>query len=412
MRARWSLLLSNRAFGLTWTGRTVSWFGNAIAPIALAFAVLDLGGSAATLGLVVGARSITHAVLVLIGGALADRAARNRILVGSAFVAAASQGATAVLVAGESAPVPALMLLGVINGAAAALSGPASAVLIKQLVADDQLRDANAVTQLGMQTALLVGTSAGGLLVATVSPAAGLAIDAATFLVAGLCYLGLPRIIAARAERRSLVADLRDGFSFVVRSPWLRSCTMINFVTMAGFAGGLQVLAPLVADQTFGRAGYGLIGTAQLIGGLTGTAAAVLIKDRVRLPIAISWEAGLAAPLLVLGAGAAGLITGPLLLITAAISMFGAGVLMSLASTFTGLAVQRGVPDDRLGRVSSYLTVAAVGGIPAGELAVGPLAVGLGLAGAYPVLAAVVLGCVVIAVVQAGAGAVSPPRSR
>lgn len=405
MNSRWTLLLRHRGFGMLWTGRTVSWLGNAIAPIALAFAVLDLGGSAATLGLVVGARSITHAALVLIGGALADRAARNRILVGSAFVAAASQGGTAALVAADSAPVPALLLLGVINGAAAALAGPAGAVLTKQLVADGELRDANAVSQLGMQVALLAGTSAGGVIVATAGPALGLALDALTFLVAGVCYLGLPGLIAPRIERPSLFGDLRDSFGYVVRTRWLLACTMIIFVTMAAFAGGLQVLAPLVADQTFGRAWYGVIGAAQLVGGLIGTASAVLIKDGVRLPVAISWEAGLAAPLVTLGAG-------PALLVAAGVSMFAAGVLMSLSSTFTGLAVQRGVPDARLGRVSSYLTVASVGGIPAGELVVGPLAAWLGLAGAYAALAAVVLGCVALGAVQAGAGAVRPPRSR
>lgn len=397
---------------MLWTGRTVSWLGNAIAPIALAFAVLDLGGSAATLGLVVGARSVTHAVLVLIGGALADRAARNRILVGSAFVAAGSQGATAALVAAGSVPVPALMLLGVVNGAAAALAGPAGAVLTRQLVADTRLRDANAVSQLGMQVALLAGTSGGGVVVALAGPAAGLALDAATFLLAGCCYLALPRLVASRAERSSLLGDLRDGFGYLVRTRWLRACAMINFVTMAGFAGGLQVLAPLVADLTFGRAGYGLLGTAQLVGGLVGTGVAVLIKDRIRLPIAIGWSAGLTAPLLVLGAGAAGLVSGTALLIAGALAMFAAGVLLSLSGTFRGLAVQRRVPDDRLGRASSYLTVASVGGIPVGELAVGPLVAWLGLGGAYPVLAAVVLGCVVVGAAQAGAGAVRPPRSR
>ncbi|GAB3754637.1 MFS transporter [Microlunatus parietis] len=209
-----------------------------------------------------------------------------------------------------------------------------------------------------------------------------------------------------------LLGDLRDGFGYVVGTRWLLACTMINFVTMAGFAGGLQVLAPLVADRTFGRTGYGLLGTAQLVGALAGTGLAVLIKDRIPLRLAIAWSASLVLPLLVLGAGAVGLITGTALLVAAAFAMLAAGVLMSLSGTFRGLAVQRGVPDDRLGRVSSYLTVASVGGIPVGELAVGPLAAGLGLGGAYPVLAAVVLLCVLVAVVQAGAGAVRPPRSR
>ena len=66
--------------------------GNAIAPVALAFAVLDLTGSAADLGLVVGARSLMNVVFVLFGGVVADRLPRHLVLVASCVAGGAEPG--------------------------------------------------------------------------------------------------------------------------------------------------------------------------------------------------------------------------------------------------------------------------------------------------------------------------------
>ena len=375
---RFRSLFGHRSFALLWLGRTISWYGNALAPIGLAFAVLDLGGTVLELSAVVAARSITNAVLVLFGGVLADRAARNRILTVSAFIAASSQGMTALLVAERAASVPILIMLGVINGAAAALAGPASGAMLRQLVPDRRLRDAGVASQLGMQVALLVGTSSGGMIVALLGPAVALGVDAGTFVIAGLCFLGLPRPVPAGAARRALLDDLREGFRFVARTRWIPAMALLTFVSMASFAGGLQVLAPLVADQTFGRSGYGVIGAAQLLGPIVGAAIALSIKDRVRLSVAVLWSGVLILPLVILGAGAMGVIPArsPALgfLLATSLAMFATGIMMDLSSTFRGLAVQRQVPDDQLGRVSSYFAVASIGGLPAGEIVVAPLA--------------------------------------
>ena len=73
------------AFRFLVTGRAVTMLGNAVAPIALAFAVLDLTGSARDLGLVVGARSLTNVVFVLFGGVIADRMPRHLVMVGASL---------------------------------------------------------------------------------------------------------------------------------------------------------------------------------------------------------------------------------------------------------------------------------------------------------------------------------------
>ena len=75
--------LREREFRLLFAGRTISFLGTAMAPVALAFAVLDLTGSKTDLGLVLAARSIPQIVFLLVGGVWADRLSRHRVMVAS-----------------------------------------------------------------------------------------------------------------------------------------------------------------------------------------------------------------------------------------------------------------------------------------------------------------------------------------
>ena len=106
-------------------GRAASLIGNAMAPIALAFAVLDLTGRASDLGLVLAARSIPMAGLMLVGGVIADRFSRSQVLVVSHVGAAITQGAVAVLLISGSAELWMLIGLEFANGTLLAFSFPA-----------------------------------------------------------------------------------------------------------------------------------------------------------------------------------------------------------------------------------------------------------------------------------------------
>lgn len=114
--------------------RLLTVLGNGIAPIALAFAVLDMSGTATELGIVVAARSLFNVAFLLIGGVLADRYSRSMVLVSSSVVAALSQGLVAWLVLDGSATLTLLVVLGSINGAAAGIALPASSAMVPQTV--------------------------------------------------------------------------------------------------------------------------------------------------------------------------------------------------------------------------------------------------------------------------------------
>ena len=90
--------LGFRAFRLLLAGRLADNLAHAIAPIALAFAVLDLGGTPSQLGLVLACRAIPTVLLILFGGVIADRLPRHLVLVVANIVGAATQALVAVLV--------------------------------------------------------------------------------------------------------------------------------------------------------------------------------------------------------------------------------------------------------------------------------------------------------------------------
>ena len=162
--------LGHRTFRFLLAGRGVSMLGTAIAPVAIAFAVLDLTGSPAALGIVLAARSIPQVALMLIGGVISDRFDRSRVLVVANLVAGAAQAAAAVLLLTGSASIPTLAILEAVNGAASALVFPAAAAITPQTVPASMLQQANATLRLVLNAAVIAGASAGGLLVAYVGP--------------------------------------------------------------------------------------------------------------------------------------------------------------------------------------------------------------------------------------------------
>src|ERR1044072_815954 len=124
------------------TGKTINLLGNGIAPVALAFAVLDLGGGASELGLVVGLYALADVGAVLFGGVLGDRLPRTVMLQGSSLAAAVGQGAVGWSLVGGWARIPVGAGLGVVTGVLGALAGPSSSALTQQTVPAPALQQA------------------------------------------------------------------------------------------------------------------------------------------------------------------------------------------------------------------------------------------------------------------------------
>lgn len=381
--------LSLAPFRWLLAARTTAIVGNAVAPLALAFAVLDLTGSAADLGLVVAARSIANVAMLLFGGVVADRLPRGAVLVGSSVAAALTQGAIAALVLTSTASIPILVLLGVVNGAVAAVSLPAAAALVPETVPASLLRPANALLRLGLNGGSIVGASAGAVVVAAVGPGWGLAIDAAAFAVAAVLFsrLRLPVMAptdAAPDGHSSVWDDLREGWREFASRRWVWIVVLQFAVLNAAFVGATTVLGPLVADERFGRGAWGLVIAAQTAGLALGAVIALHWHPRRALGIGVAAMALAALPAAALG------LTPivPVLVVAFAIG----GVAIELFAIAWDQSLQTHVPRAALSRVYSYDMVGSFVAVPLGEVAVGPIAEAVG---APPVL----LGCAAVIVV-------------
>ncbi|MEU8898967.1 MFS transporter [Nocardia sp. NPDC048505] len=364
-------------------GRVTTFAGNAIAPVALAFAVLDLTGSVSALGLVVGARSIANVALLLLGGVLADRLPRGVILQGASVAAACSQAATALAVLLEFASVPLLIALSVVNGAVAAASLPAAAALTQQTVPPDLLRQANALVRVGINGALIGGASLGGMLAALAGPGWAIAITAGIFALAALCYARVRVERLAAPDRSRPLAELRTGWTEFTARTWVWSIVVALMLVNAALVGGTQVLGPAIADTGIGRFAWGIVLGVQTAGALLGGILASRWQPRRALLFGTALLLVEAVPLLTL-AHAPQLI--PLLA-----AYFLAGLAVEQFGIAWDVSLQQNVPADRLARVYSYDAVGSFVAIPLGEIAVGPLATRFGTAPTLTGLAALTL---------------------
>lgn len=394
------------------SARTIGMFGNAVAPIALAFAVLDLHGSGTDLGIVVGSRSAANVVLLLFGGVLADRLPRHLVLVGSSVAAGLTQAAVAAVVLTRTDSLALLAGLSAVNGAVSAFAMPAASALLPETVAPGQRQQANALARLGTNTALVLGASSGGLLVVAIGSGWGIAVDAASFGVAAVLYAGVhvvPGVVgpvpdgddtappAAGSSPRTapgMWGELAAGWREFSSRTWLWAVVAAFMVVNAAVTGGLGVLGPIVADATFGRAAWGFVLAAQTLGWVVGGLVALRLRVRRLLRFGTAMVAAEALPLLALGLHP----VVPLLI--------GAAFLCGIALEQFGIAwdttLQQHIPADRLARVYSYDMLGSFLAIPAGEVAAGPLAAAFGLRATLVGAAALVLAATAAALTSTG----------
>jgi MFS family permease len=370
--------LSFRAFRLLLVGRLADNLAHAIAPIALAFAVLDLGGSASQLGLVLAARAIPTVVLILVGGVIADRLPRHVVLVVANVIGAVTQATVAVLLITGSAEIWMLASIEVVNGSASAFLFPAASGLTPQTVPASHLQPANAMLRMGHNVAFITGAAAGGLLVATFGPGWAFAVDAALYVVGAVLLARLPIARKARVAASNTLQELREGWSEFVSRTWVWVVVVVFAFSNAGFAAGFVTLGPIVADDTVGRAAWGSVLAAQAAGMVVG--GLVAMRSRWDRPLYVGMVTMLLTTPLML---ALGLRPGVALLLGAA---FLSGIGMETFAVAWDVALQSNVPEDRLSRVYAYDWFGSLVFIPLGQIAAGPVTSVAGLS-------ATIVGC-------------------
>ncbi|MGW2845900.1 MFS transporter [Streptomyces sp. NPDC001274] len=340
----------------------VSTTGSAMAPLALAYAVIGQGGGAGSLGTVLATNSVPTIVFLLVGGVLADRFSRSRILFLGNLLAALAQGALAALVATGHATTASIASCGFVSGVAAAFTAPAAVGVVGQLVAAEQLLRANALVRLPNNAVKVLGPVAAGVIVAVGGPGWALSWDALSFLVAALLLLGL-RLDAPVAVAGGVIADLRAGWAGFRQRVWLWTYTVSGTVVVAAWLAGFQLLGPVVAAEHYaGARSWGLVQGAFASGLLAGTVLCLRWKPYRLLAVAVVASAGLCLPPTALGLGL------PLLWVLLGAVLAGIGLDVAVVAWNT--ALQQQVPRDELGRMSAFNGVGERIAIPVGYLVV------------------------------------------
>lgn len=173
-----------------------------MAPVALAFAVLDASNSPSALGIVLAANLIPHLLLLLVGGASADRFSRRTVLVAANLGSALTQGAVAAILLTGAYSLPLIVGLEFANGAIAAFTTPALRGVVPELVDAGQLQKANALLGSARNATRIIGPTVAGVLVVGVGSGPAIAFDAATYLLAALFLLRLDASKGVKASRR------------------------------------------------------------------------------------------------------------------------------------------------------------------------------------------------------------------
>ena len=376
-------LLGNARFRRLFLARTISNIGNGVAPIAIAFGVLSLPGATPTsLSIVLAAQALPLVLVLPIGGVVADRLGRARVIAVTDIILSAFVMTTAVLFLTGNANIALLAILGAISGCLNALWWPAMSGMVPDVVEDEHLQPANAFVSVASNGGLIAGNAIGGLLVALVGSGWAIALDSLSFLVAGALVFSMRDVSTPHRSGESTLADLAHGWRVFWSYRWVVVIVgAFSFIVMV-WRGAEEVMGPVLAREIYGgAAGWALIMTFQSIGLLLG--AIVASRLRVRRPLVIGLLATLALPLWLIT------LALELPIIWVAVGSFAFGVSLELLAVWWFTAMQTNIPREALSRVSAYDAMGSLMFGPIGLALAGPLIAGVGARAAFFIAAAV-----------------------
>jgi MFS family permease len=399
--------LRNPAYRWLAAALVASMVGAGIWMVALVWQIVAIGGGAAELSLVAGATAIGMLLTTLLGGALADRFPQRRILLVVEVVRAATVGIVALLSLTGGLAVWQLTAVAFVGGVMAGLYYPAYSALLPSVVPEDQLLAANGFE--GMARPILMqagGPALASGLIAISSPGAALAVTALTGVVAALCILKVPDV-AVRSEQPaqpeqsaterhpaiSLLVDVREGFVYMVRTPWLLGTLTFASLLILLIMGPFEVLVPFVIKDVAGGGpgDHALVLAAFGIGGAVGSmvVASLKLPRRYLTVMNLLWGLG-CLPLAVFG------LTDQIWVM--ALAAFLVGAAFNGGVVIWGTLLQRRVPAAMLGRVSSLDFFVSLAFMPVSMAFAGPAGESLGLPVVFLIagLAPLVIGVVAI----------------
>lgn len=362
----------HRNFRLYWIGQIISLVGTWMQTVSQPWLVLLLGGSPIQLGSVLALQFAPALVLAPLGGVLADRVDKRRLLLTTQSIAALHAVVLFSLTASGVVQIWQIMLLALALGVVNAIDMPVRQSFAAELVPREDLMNAITLNSASFNLARVVGPAIAGVTLALFGPAFNFAINAVSY---GGVLIALLRMnpaamqpIARPDPRPSVRSSLAEGVAYALRTPTVL-WPLVLLAGMGTFGMNFQTLLPLFARDTLslGADGFGALFAAMGVGSLLGSLSLAFIGSRrplVRLILGgglsfVAFEA-------LLGLSRTPQAAFPL------IAMVGLSSMLMINTI--NVIVQRSVPNELRGRVMSLYVMVFAGSTPIGGLLAGTVA--------------------------------------
>ena len=336
-------------------------------PIALAVTVLDAGGSATTLGLILAVRVLSGVLMAPIGGVWVDRLPRRTILiVADGFRAII--GSIVIFIDPENISMWILGAIVVLMGISDAFGGPAQGAIMQSILPDHLLPAGNVVKGIAFKGSTIAGPGIAGIIVVSLGTHATYVATSIFFLVgAALLFLvNEGSKVASENPQTTFVEEMREGLRVVWYYKWIAAMILMASVQLMMVIGVENVLLPVITKRDFGTASVYATSAALFSAG-GAISAIICIKSKVKNPGLVSvvvWGLFVLAPLVLAFPSSKSVIF---------IAYFIAGFSVGPWEAFWATQVQREVPPEYQGRVFAIDYMGSVGLMPLGMALAGPL---------------------------------------
>jgi MFS family permease len=361
-------LFSYRSYRNLWVSTILTIVATSAFPIALAVTILDAGGSATALGLIMGARVLSGVLLAPVGGVWADRLSRRSVLIASDGIRAVV-GSLVIFFDPSTISLWVLLAVVVIMGASDAFGRPAVAAIIPSILPDHLLPSGNVLRGIAMKGGEIAGPGIAGLIIVTFGTHATYLTTCFFFLVGALLLFRInenPREINS-SPKSSFLTEVREGLRVVWYYKWITAMIIMATFQLMMVVGVEMVLLPVITKRDFGTAA--VYATAAALFSLGGVISAIIsIKSKTKRPGTVSvvvWGLFIFAPLVLAFPSSKELIF---------LAYFLAGFSVGPWEAFWNTQVQREVPAEYQARVFSIDYMGTVGLLPLGMALAGPMA--------------------------------------